>query len=534
MSVKGYPSQTKLERGKAEFATIEPVREGQNGLSVNAHMFTYSVGTDAAEASSTNHVINATAHVARKGDVIRFTSGTFADTEVKVSEVSTNTITLAEDMASAIATGVTFQILRPKYPVVAADGQISVSSGPVQFVLDGVATEVTEDTVTPANNVPLPVKLTSVTGDINITAGDLNVHLSASGANYDSTRIGDGTNLLGITAANEAKVSLTTELPAGTQNIGGVEVTNSVLPTGAATEATLATMAGDISAIATDVDLIAGTVSGTELQVDIVSSALPTGAATSALQATSEAILTTIDADTGGILTSVQLLDDTVGTDTVLAPTKGLVIGGHASGAGTQFNIVHVSNGGAMKVDNSAVTQPISAASLPLPTGAATETTLSALNTKVTAVNTGAVTISSALPAGTNNIGDVDVLSLPAIPSGTNTIGKVDVNTLDVVDFLDTPLLIASSTNIPASASTPLTVVASLAAAVKKIQALDTTGEFVGVYSDPAGTPVLQCIIGPGSDSTIELALPAATVIGLRNMKNAAISVGEFAINFIG
>ena len=52
-------------------------------------------------------------------------------------------------------------------------------------------------------------------------------------------------------------------------------------------------------------------------------------------------------------------------------------------------------------------TQPVSAASLPLPTGAATETTLAALNTKVTAVNTGAVTISAALPAGTNAIGSV-------------------------------------------------------------------------------------------------------------------------------
>ena len=36
--------------------------------------------------------------------------------------------------------------------------------------------------------------------------------------------------------------------------------------------------------------------------------------------------------------------------------------------------------------------------------------------------------ITNALPAGTNNIGDVDVLTLPSIPAGTNTIGKVDVN----------------------------------------------------------------------------------------------------------
>jgi hypothetical protein len=33
-----------------------------------------------------------------------------------------------------------------------------------------------------------------------------------------------------------------------------------------------------------------------------------------------------------------------------------------------------------------------------------------------------------ALPAGTNNIGDVDVLSLPALPAGTNAIGKLAAN----------------------------------------------------------------------------------------------------------
>lgn len=39
--------------------------------------------------------------------------------------------------------------------------------------------------------------------------------------------------------------------------------------------------------------------------------------------------------------------------------------------------------------------------------------------------NIGDVDIASALPAGTNNIGDVDVLTLPALPTGTNTIGNV-------------------------------------------------------------------------------------------------------------
>jgi len=79
-------------------------------------------------------------------------------------------------------------------------------------------------------------------------------------------------------------------------------------------------------------------------------------------------------------------------------------------------------------------TQPVSASSLPLPTGASTsakqdtiighvdgiETTLSSLDGKVTACNTGAVTISAALPAGTNAIGKL------AANAGV-TIGAVEL-----------------------------------------------------------------------------------------------------------
>ena len=81
-----------------------------------------------------------------------------------------------------------------------------MTTAPTQFVLDGVNTQVVEDTVTPSNNTPLPVKITSTTGDINITAGDLNVQLSDVGANYDSTRIGNGTNLMAVNASLEAQV----------------------------------------------------------------------------------------------------------------------------------------------------------------------------------------------------------------------------------------------------------------------------------------------------------------------------------------
>lgn len=57
------------------------------------------------------------------------------------------------------------------------------------------------------------------------------------------------------------------------------------------------------------------------------------------------------------------------------------------TGAGTsgiETNFVDATANG-LKVDGSAVTQPISAASLPLPTGAATETTLASIDSKITA-----------------------------------------------------------------------------------------------------------------------------------------------------
>jgi len=107
---------------------------------------------------------------------------------------------------------------------------------------------------------------------------------------------------------------------------------------------------------------------------------------------------------------------------------------------------------------------------------------------------------------------------------------------LEVKDFIDAPngpLLDTSSTNIPASASTPLTIVASLAADVRKVRSVDDVGAFIGLYSDPAGTPVLQGILGPGG-SELEVSIPAATVLGLRHMENSVLSTGKISVTFLG
>jgi len=91
--------------------------------------------------------------------------------------------------------------------IAGSSGTINTDPGALKFVLDGSEVTVLEDTVTPANNRPLPVKLTSVTGDINITAGDINVQLEHTGANPDSVQIGDGTEIVSITANNDMQVA---------------------------------------------------------------------------------------------------------------------------------------------------------------------------------------------------------------------------------------------------------------------------------------------------------------------------------------
>lgn len=149
-----------------------------------------------------------------------------------------------------------------------------------------------------------------------------------------------------------------------------------------------------------------------------------------------------------------------------------------SSGGGTQSTALRVTvasdSTGVLSVDDNDGSLTVDAASLPLPTGAAT----SALQTQP-GVDIGDVTVNNAagasavnvqdggnsltvdgtvtanLAAGTNNIGDVDVLTLPAIPAGNNNIGDVDVasiaagdNNIGNVDIVTMPnVTLAAGTN---------------------------------------------------------------------------------------
>ena len=170
-----------------------------------------------------------------------------------------------------------------------------------------------------------------------------------------------------ITALNQLHSDLIAALPAGTNVIGKVGIDQTT----------------------------PGTTNAVSVGSSISALPLPTGAATSALQTTGNSSLSTIATNTGNIPSPVS---------------------------------------GRLPVDGSGVTQPVSAASLPLPAGAAKESggNLDTIVTKETAI--AAVAGTTADSAWTSGAGTLVALGKAivnainaALPAGSNTIGNVNV-----------------------------------------------------------------------------------------------------------
>lgn len=324
----------------------------------------------------------------------------------------------------------------------------------------------------------------------------------------------DGTNGGMVTDANPYPTKIIS-IAAGDNNIGNVDIASSALPTGAATEATLAALNGKVTAVDTGA-------------VVVSSSALPTGAATSAKQDTAQ---TALDA----IKTATELIDNAISgsemqVDIVTMPNVTIA----------NASLPVTDNAGSLTVDapvgtpvfvrlsdgTSAITTlPVSLASVP----SHAVTNAGTFATQVTSIAAGDNNIGNvdvvtlpALPAGTNNIGDVDILSiaagdnnignvdvvtLPALPAGTNNIGDVDVltqparsRTVDAISVAQqTDALMNGLTaltpkfaNISAAASGDNTLVTAVAS--KKIRVLSlfmmATGTVNAYIRDDAGTPV--------------------------------------------
>jgi len=178
------------------------------------------------------------------------------------------------------------------------------------------------------------------------------------------------------------------------------------------------------AAIRAAVEILDNAIAGTEMRVDVVSTVLPTGVATAANQTTIIGHLDGVEAGLATLLTTANF-DPKVGALTETAPASDTASSGL--------------NGRLQRI-----AQRLTSLIALLPTA-------------LTAGGNLKTALQEAIPAGTNNIGDVDVLTLPALSAGTNNIGDVDVLSVSV------PTAFYMGQKVVATAGTELALAASQA-----------------------------------------------------------------------
>jgi hypothetical protein len=224
------------------------------------------------------------------------------------------------------------------------------------------------------------------------------------------------------------------------------------------------------------------------------------------------------------ISTAVGLLQSAVATQGSVANTAFVKIGGH-TGTATTGNIVHVSSVGAMKVDASASTQPISGTVTANVNGVPNDNGIpyfgvgyftspgSSLiqvsqdpNCGLPINGTVTANLGSALPAGTNRIGVVTIgAGTVTIGAGTAQIGSVT----------------ASISNFPATQAVSLTTLPALVAG---------TAQIGSVTASISGTvPISISSVTVGNSVTIG-SLPAisGTVTANLSISSTVITSGSF------
>jgi len=256
---------------------------------------------------------------------------------------------------------------------------------------------------------------------------------------------------------------------------------------------------------------VAATQSGTWNITNVTGTvSLPTGAAT-------ETTLAALDTKAGSIDTKLVTtasglkVDGSAVTQPISAAALPLPAGAATETTLDALNTKVVTTANGIKVDGSAVTQPVSAASLPLPTGAATETTLAAMSAKLPAAlgqTTAAGSVSVVLAS---NQGTVPVAQ----------IAKAKANAPVRNDY--------ASTNVTTSAYVEL--VASMTSAATEIEIFDSSGQDLLLAVGAAGDEVDQMRIFPGGNGRVPLAIAQSARVAVKAASGTA-NVGVLLINF--
>lgn len=426
-------------------------------------------------------------------------TGPLTDTQLRASRVPVDGSGVTQPISGSVSVS-NFPATQP------VSGTVTANAGTGTFTVDGSG----HTQPISASSLPLPTgAATSANQSTEITAlGTINTTLGSP--------------------MQQSGGSVTANAGSGTFAVSAASLP---LPSGAATEATLALIKAKTDNLdvllstrtkPADTQTVSGTVtanagSGT-FAVSAASLPLPSGAATSANQATEITALGTINTtlgspfQAGGAISNTSFTA-TQGTATNLKTQAENYQGGAAVGSSNPLQVTLANTGAnatAVKIDGSAVTQPVSAASLPLPSGAATAANQSTANTSLSSIDsklTSPLTVTStgvskatygAAATFTAAASATDIFTITG--SGTKTvkvlhIGINGTNTGNTNVFFN---VIKRSTANSGGTSTTITDVpfdstdAAGTATVRSYTVNPTTGTAVGtVKSDYAFFPTL-------------------------------------------
>lgn len=536
MTIKGFPSSQKLPLGTGitnEFATVVPTDEYRNSLDINRPLF--RVTTIKTAAASTGNVdgvtwVYDTSTLAKKGDVVRFETGNAQYIEIPIVKVETNRFLLGAYLASAPASGDTFYILRSVSPRVDATGTASVTatSSPIQFNKNAVATEVSQDIVTPANSNPLPVSVLYNSPDV-LSSGTIttssNIVLSTVGLNafafqVTGTWVGtivvegtvDGTTYIPTTYVALASGNTSASFTANTIGQGNCAGLISVRLRGA----TLASGSAVIS--------FRGTVGLSTIMLD---NPLPAG---------SNTIGAVSQSGTWNIGTVATITNPVAVTGTFFQATQPV------SGSVSVSNFPATQPvSGSVSVSNFPATQPVS--------GTVAVSTLFALDTTLTTTNTEIGALTETAPATDTASSGLNGRLQRVAQRLTSLIGLLPTSIGQKANAGSLSVALASDTTIPATLGrakvaqlfndysvTSVTtaayvqLTASTAAVTNKLEIFDSSGEVMILAVGAAASEVDQLYIFPGGNGPVDLTIASGSRISIK-AKTATASVGLIAVN---
>ena len=293
-----------------------------------------------------------------------------------------------------------------------------------------------------------------------------------------------------------------------------------------------AVKAASTAPVATDEALVVAISPNTPtIPVSAASLPLPTGAATAANQTAGNTSLTTIATNTIGLVQT---------QDSVTSGQNGPLAQGAVTTAAPTYTSGHtdplsLTPAGGLRVDGSAVTQPVSASSLPLPSGAATAANQTTIGTQTTELNDGThsatIKAASVAPVATDTALVVAVspntptlpvsaASLP-LPSGAATSANqttLGAQTTELNDGTHTATIKAAST-APVATDTALVVAISPNSPASTISGTVTANQ--GTPNTKANawpTELTDGVNGPAAikaASTAPVATDAALVVAV-------------------